>query len=133
FPNDFFRSASYLLVQFPEKSSYIFRSVTGIVMLSLVFTFIIIFSFYKTLNMALRQKQLAQVKSDFINNMTHEFKTPIATISLASDALVNPMVLEHPDRIRHFIQVIKEENRRMNNQVEQILQMSVLEKNELQL
>jgi signal transduction histidine kinase len=133
FPNDFFRSASYLLVQFPEKSSYIFRSVTGIVLLSMVFTFIIIFSFYKTLNMALRQKQLAQVKSDFINNMTHEFKTPIATISLASDALVNPMVLEHPDRIRHFIQVIKEENRRMNNQVEQILQMSVLEKNELQL
>ncbi|MFM7728452.1 MAG: sensor histidine kinase, partial [Flavobacteriales bacterium] len=81
----------------------------------------------------LRQKKLADIKSDFINNMTHEFKTPIATISLAVDSLQNPKVNADPEKSSYFMQIIREENRRMNSQVERVLQMAQIDKGELKL
>ena len=81
----------------------------------------------------LRQKKLGDIKNDFINNMTHEFKTPIATISLAVDAMKNEKVLQDRDKIGYFSQIIKEENQRMNRQVETILKASQLEKQEVDL
>ena len=81
----------------------------------------------------LKQKKLAEIKNDFINNMTHEFKTPIATISLAVDAMKNEKVLQDRDKMTYFSSIIKEENQRMNRQVETILKASQLEKQEVDL
>jgi two-component system, OmpR family, phosphate regulon sensor histidine kinase PhoR len=81
----------------------------------------------------LKQKKISEIKSDFINNMTHEFKTPIATISLAVDALKNEKVVGNMEKTNYFTGIIKDENRRMNKQVESILQAALLDKQELQL
>jgi two-component system phosphate regulon sensor histidine kinase PhoR len=97
-----------------------------------LFTIIIFAAFYITVRTLFTQKKLSEIKSDFINNMTHEFKTPIATISLAVDALRNEKVLADVNKINYFSGIIKEENKRMNNQVETILQAALLEKKELQ-
>jgi two-component system phosphate regulon sensor histidine kinase PhoR len=100
---------------------------------SILFTLIIIAAFYLTLRTMLRQKKLGEIKNDFINNMTHEFKTPLATISLAVDAMKNEKVLQDREKIRYFSSIIKEENQRMNRQVETILKASQLEKQEVEL
>jgi two-component system phosphate regulon sensor histidine kinase PhoR len=81
----------------------------------------------------LRQKKLGEIKNDFINNMTHEFKTPIATISLAVDAMKNEKVMQDREKMGYFSAIIKEENQRMNRQVETILKASQLEKQEVEL
>jgi two-component system phosphate regulon sensor histidine kinase PhoR len=73
------------------------------------------------------------MKNDFINNMTHEFKTPIATISLAADSIGSPMIMSHPDKIKRFVDIIRQENRRMNSQVERVLQMAMIDKKDFQL
>jgi two-component system, OmpR family, phosphate regulon sensor histidine kinase PhoR len=100
---------------------------------AILFTIIIILAFYLTLRTMLRQKKLAKIKNDFINNMTHEFKTPIATISLAVDALKNEKVLDDREKMGYFSNIIKEENQRMNRQVETILKASQLERQEAEL
>lgn len=73
------------------------------------------------------------MKTDFINNMTHEFKTPIATISLASDSILSPSILENKDKVTRFINIIKQENKRMLSQVEKVLQMAQIEKENVEL
>jgi two-component system phosphate regulon sensor histidine kinase PhoR len=98
-----------------------------------LFTIIIITAFALTLRTMLNQKKLSEIKSDFINNMTHELKTPLATISLAIDAIRNEKVLAQPQKIEYFSGIIKEENKRMNKQVESILQSALLEKDEIGL
>jgi two-component system phosphate regulon sensor histidine kinase PhoR len=100
---------------------------------AIFFTLIIIAAFYLTIRTMLRQKKLGEIKNDFINNMTHEFKTPLATISLAVDAMKNEKVLQDREKIRYFSSIIKEENQRMNRQVETILKASQLEKQEVEL
>ena len=100
---------------------------------SILFTIIIITAFYLTVRTMLRQKKLGEIKNDFINNMTHEFKTPIATISLAVDAMKNEKVLQDRTKMSYFSAIIKEENQRMNRQVETILKASQLEKQEVDL
>ena len=100
---------------------------------SVLFTIIIITAFYLTVRTMLRQKKLGEIKNDFINNMTHEFKTPIATISLAVDAMKNEKVLQDRSKMNYFSAIIKEENQRMNRQVETILKASQLEKQEVEL
>lgn len=98
-----------------------------------IFTLIIVSAFYITVSTLLKQKKLSEIKNDFINNMTHEFKTPLATISLAVDALRNEKVIHDKQKSDYFSSIIKEENKRMNKQVETILQAALLEKQELQL
>lgn len=98
-----------------------------------LFTMIIVTAFALTIRTLLNQKKLSEIKSDFINNMTHELKTPLATISLAIDAIGNEKVMSKPDKIRYFSGIIKEENKRMNKQVESILQSALLEKDEIGL
>jgi two-component system, OmpR family, phosphate regulon sensor histidine kinase PhoR len=100
---------------------------------AIFFTLMIIAAFYVTVNALLRQKKLSEIKNDFINNMTHEFKTPLATISLAVDALRNEKVVGDREKSGYFTGIIKEENRRMNKQVETILQASLLDRQEQQL
>ncbi len=101
--------------------------------IAILFTIIIVTAFYLTVRTMLRQKKLGEIKNDFINNMTHEFKTPIATISLAVDAMRNEKVLSDRDKLGYFSNIIKEENKRMNRQVETILKASQLERQEVDL
>jgi two-component system phosphate regulon sensor histidine kinase PhoR len=100
---------------------------------AILFTLVIFSAFGLTVYTMIRQKKLNIIKNDFINNMTHEFKTPIATISLAVDALKNPKVICNPEKLNYFSSIIKEENQRMNRQVETILKSALLDKQEIQL
>lgn len=133
FKNDFFAGPKWLLISFPERISYLLKSLWYMLALSGLFTATIIIAFGYTLNQMQKQKKISQIKSDFINNMTHEFKTPIATISLAIDALSNPKVQSDQTRIEHYRKVIREENKRMHAQVEKVLQLAMLDKQELEL
>jgi two-component system phosphate regulon sensor histidine kinase PhoR len=99
---------------------------------SLFFSLFILSTFALSLYFIVRQKKISEMKSDFINNMTHEFKTPIATISLAADTIINPKIINNDASIRHFISMIKKENNRMNKQVETILQIASLDKKEIE-
>jgi two-component system phosphate regulon sensor histidine kinase PhoR len=101
--------------------------------LSIVFTLIIIIAYSSALNQLIRQRQISEIKTDFINNMTHEFKTPIATINLALDAIKNPKVIDDKDKVLRYLQMIKDENKRMHAQVENVLRISKLEKKELDI
>ncbi|UAY51652.1 sensor histidine kinase [Ferruginibacter albus] len=122
-----------LMVIVPHVKSFILKSMTWLIVVSVLFTLIIIATFFITIRALLKQKKLSEIKSDFINNMTHEFKTPLATISLAVDALRNEKVEQDRNKMHYFMEVIKEENRRMNKQVETILQAALLDKQEVQL
>ena len=132
FPNDFF-GKSTLMVDFPGKTNYLLSSMWLTLMISLLFTIAIIYTFYRTLSYSLQQKRISDIKTDFINNMTHEFKTPIATINLAIDALKNPRVIGDSTKIEHYSEIIRQENQRMNLQVESVLRMALMDKKELQL
>ena len=122
-----------LLVSFPQKNKFVFSSLIGISSLSLLFTLVIVLTYSSALNQLIKQKQISEIKTDFINNMTHEFKTPIATINLALDAIKNPKIIEDKEKVQRYLQMIKEENKRMNAQVENVLRISKLEKNELDI
>ena len=122
-----------LIVVVPNLKNIVFKSLQVRIGTSLLFTLIIIAAFYLTVRTMLRQKKLARIKNDFINNMTHEFKTPIATISLAVDAMRNEKVVSDQEKMNYFSSIIKEENQRMNRQVETILKASQLEKQEVEL
>jgi two-component system, OmpR family, phosphate regulon sensor histidine kinase PhoR len=100
---------------------------------AILFTLVIVTAFMLTLRTMLRQKKLSEIKNDFINNMTHEFKTPLATISLAVDALKNEKVQKDPEKLGYFSSIIKEENQRMNRQVETILKSALMDRQEVQL
>ncbi|WP_345990970.1 HAMP domain-containing sensor histidine kinase [Chryseobacterium sp. Chry.R1] len=86
-----------------------------------------------SINYMMRQKKLAEIKTDFINNMSHEFKTPLATISVATDSLANDKIATNPEKVRYYSNLIKQENLRMKKQVENVLNMSKLERNEVNL
>lgn len=116
-----------------DWKSFAFKSLRFRIITVILFTIIIITAFYLTVRTMLRQKKLGEIKNDFINNMTHEFKTPIATISLAVDAMKNEKVIQDREKISYFSTIIKEENLRMNRQVETILRASQLEKQEVDL
>lgn len=122
-----------LLISFPKKETFLFNSILGITSLSLIFTLIIIIAYLSAINQLIKQKQISEIKTDFINNMTHEFKTPIATINLALDAIKNPKIFEDPTKVQRYLQMIRDENKRMHAQVENVLQISKLDKRELEI
>lgn len=122
-----------LLVSFPQKKKFLLTDLVGITLLSIIFTLIIIIAYSSALNQLIRQRHISEIKSDFINNMTHEFKTPIATINLALDAIKNPKIIEDKEKVFKYLQMIKDENKRMHSQVENVLRISKLEKKELDI
>lgn len=122
-----------LLVNFTGKKKVVLSSVTLMAALSIMFTLIIVIAYSSALSQLIKQRQISQIKTDFINNMTHEFKTPIATINLALDAIKNPKIINDTEKVNRYLQMIRDENKRMNAQVENVLQISKLEKNELDL
>jgi two-component system phosphate regulon sensor histidine kinase PhoR len=123
----------FLIVIVPHQQTIIFRELTWFIIGAIIFTLIITTAFFLTIRALMRQKKLSEIKSDFINNMTHEFKTPLATISLAVDALKNEKVSGDKEKTEYFTGIIKEENKRMNKQVETILQAALLDKQEIHL
>ncbi len=131
--NQDIESPGYLSLYFPNRTRLVLGSVIWILVLSVVFTGIILFCFWYTIQVIYQQKQVSEIKNDFINNMTHEFKTPIATISLAADSIGSPMILGNPDKIKRFVDIIRQENRRMNSQVERVLQMAMIDKSDFDL
>lgn len=122
-----------LYVFTPEPRNYLFEQLGWMVLLSFALTTIIISAFALTVRTLFNQKKLSEIKSDFINNMTHELKTPLATISLAVDALNNERVISDEEKIRYYSAMIKDENKRMNKQVETILQAARIERQEITL
>lgn len=121
----------HLYVNFPKKQNYILSSISKNLILSMVFIATIIGVFAMTLYQLNKQKKLAAIKTDFINNMTHEFKTPIATINLALDAIKNPKIISDKEKVKNYVKIIRQENKRMHAQVETVLRISKLEKNQL--
>lgn len=123
----------YLAVYFPFQKSMILSKLVFWLILSAVFLLVMIFTFSFIIYSIIRQKKLSQMKTDFVNNMTHEFKTPISTISLASEMLLNKNVFESPVRTRRYAKVIYDENNRMQSQVERVLQIAILDKGEMKI
>lgn len=132
FPHDIFERNLVLSAYFPGKDRYIYQTIGWLLAFSLALSLLILFSFSAGIFFLLRQKKISEMKSDFINNMTHEFKTPIATIAVATDSVLNEKVISEPERIRYFMSMIKKENSRMNRQVEDILTIARLDKKDFE-
>tara|TARA_B110000208_G_scaffold86404_1_gene109415 strand:+ start:1349 stop:2917 length:1569 start_codon:yes stop_codon:yes gene_type:complete len=122
-----------LFINFPERKKFIISSVIVVTLLAMLFTLIIIIAYTSALYQLIKQRKISQMKSAFINNMTHEFKTPIATINLALDAIRNPKIISDKEKVLRYLQIIKEENKRMNAQVENVLRISQLQKKQLNI
>jgi len=132
-PDNVFIEPMYLAVHFPNQQNYILSSLwlmlggSGVLILSLIF------SFYYAISTILKQKKLSEIKNDFISNMTHEFKTPISTISLACEVLNDNSMNKSPERLTNYIKMISDENKRLGILVENILQTAILDKGEFKL
>lgn len=133
FEGSVFSPPQFLFVHFPGKDRLILAHAMPFVITFLILCSVIVYIYLSTLRRLLWQKQLSQMKTDFINNMTHEFKTPIASISLAADSIVNNRIINEPELIRKYSQIIKDENRRMNRHVESVLQSAILDSGRLEL
>ncbi|WP_231374008.1 sensor histidine kinase [Aureivirga marina] len=122
-----------LYVSFPKQKRYILSTIFKMLILSVFFIIIIILAFGSAIYQMIKQKRMSEMKTDFINNMTHEFKTPIATINLALDAIKNPKIINDEEKVSRYINMIRQENKRMHSQVENVLRISRLEKNQLDI
>jgi len=122
-----------LLLSFPQKKKFLLSSIMTMAILSLLFTLVIVVAYSSAIYQLIQQKQISEIKSDFINNMTHEFKTPIATINLAVEAIRNPKSMGDADKLTRYLGMIRDENKRMHAQVENVLRISKLEKNQLDI
>jgi two-component system phosphate regulon sensor histidine kinase PhoR len=128
FPSDLVPNHTYLVLRFDGKQPFFYKNIVKQLALSLVAIGLLGFSFFMLVSLLFRQKRLSELKTDFINNMTHELKTPIATISLASEALINFQNFENLDSIKRYNKIIHEENDRLKSHVERILNIALLEK-----
>ena len=132
YPNAIFDRGLKLAVVFPGREGFILRSLNWLLIASLIFSLSILTAFALSIFYILRQKKISEMKSDFINNMTHEFKTPIATISVAADSINNEKVITTAEKVRYFTDMIKKENARMNRQVEDILTIARLDRKDFE-
>jgi len=123
----------FLSAYFPDQQKEILRKLFNWIIISTLFSLVLIIGFPVSLFIFNRQKRISGMKSDFINNMTHEFKTPIATISLASEMLQKKPVQDDPDKLKRYVRIIYDENIRLQHHVEQILSVSMLERGKYKL
>jgi two-component system phosphate regulon sensor histidine kinase PhoR len=128
-----FRDAGYLTVTFPQKSKLILNNMGTILFSSAGLLLVLAASFIYTISSILRQKKVSEMKNDFINNMTHEFKTPVATIMIASEALKDPEINDNKARVNKLAGIIYDENIRLGNHIERVLNIAKLEKDNLKL
>lgn len=132
-PDNVFITPKYLSVYFPSEKNYILQTMWLMLTGSGILVLVLIFSFYYTVSTILKQKKFSDIKNDFINNMTHELKTPISTVSLATEMLGDSSIEKSKDKSDHYIRIIKEENQRLGLLVENILQTAVLDKGQFKL
>jgi len=133
FPSDMFSSPDYLMLYFPHKRKFIYSEVSGMLLLSLFLVGVIAVSFFFILFNLLRQKRLSEMKTDFINNMTHEIKTPISTISLACEMLSDKTTSLEAEQKAGFVTIIAEENKRLAAMAEKILQTAIIDRGRMDL
>ena len=133
FPNDILGNPLSLMVNFPEKNQFLFNQVWASLLISVVFILMIIGTFSYVVYKIIHQKKVSDLKNDFINNMTHEFKTPIATVSLATEALQEEKVYSSRETMLRYVGVIQQESKRLGSQVEKVLQLASMEKDNLSL
>lgn len=133
YPSDLHQRENFLMIYFPNERRYLIGQLWGLLLISAILLIIIIVSFYISVSTVFRQKKLSGMKNDFINNMTHEFKTPISTISLACEALKDKDILKTESLYNNYISIIDEENFRLKVMAEKILQTAILEKGEIKL
>jgi len=132
-PSNAFVKANVLAVYFPHEDRYLWRSMWWMLACSGTVIIIIIGVFFYTFNTIIEQKRLSEMKNNFINNMTHELKTPISTISLACEVLVDPSIQKTEQRVSKYVGMIRDENKRLGGLVEQVLQTALLDKGKLKL
>lgn len=130
--NKWNKQSHYFGVYFPDKEFYILDEL-GIWVVSTLFLMLVIIFFSYTIWIILKQKKLSEIRTDFINNMTHELKTPISTISLSTEVLSNPNITKDPERLSNYANIIKEETQRLKNQVDKVLQMASLDKQKVDM
>ena len=133
FPNDLHAEGNYLYVVFPEKNRFLNFSAFWVMFASVLLSGAITSLFYASVSTIVKQKKLSEVKNDFINNMTHEFKTPISTVALACEMLQDADIQSNNGHLNRYLKVIQDENRRLGSQVEKVLQAAALDKGELSL
>lgn len=133
FPNDLRGNGAFLVLDFPGKSQYLLEKIWLTMVSSGILVLIIVLCFGYSIRTILQQKKISLMKNDFINNMTHEFKTPIATVSLATEALQDKDVSQSDDMRSRYIKMIQDENRRLGSQVERVLQIAAIEKQDFNL
>ena len=133
FGNDLFRDPGLLQIRFPDRNSAIVSNLSFTLGSSIGLLLVLVFIFSYTLYMILKQKKISEMKTDFINNMTHEFKTPVATIMIASEALKDPEITEDKARLKRLAGIIYDENVRLGNHIERVLSIARLEKKELKM
>ncbi len=133
FPNDLQPQSHFLYVYFPNTQDFILRNMWTVFLSSILLILMIGGVFYSSVSTMLKQKNLANIKNDFINNMTHEFKTPISTISLAVEVMKDSEVKKDGNKMNRYLNIIQDENRRLGTQVEKVLQMALLDKGEVKL
>ncbi len=132
-PDNVFIKPQYLSVFFPHQQKYLLSSMWVLLLTSVLFLLALIFSFYYAISTLLKQKKLSEIKNDFISNMTHEFKTPISTISLACEVLSDNSIEKSPERTKNYVKMIGDENKRLSLLVENILQTAILDKGKFNL
>lgn len=132
-PGNVFSQPKFLSIFFPNQNKYLLRTMWLLLTISAMFILVIIFSFSFTVSTIIRQKKVSEIKNDFINNMTHELKTPISTISLACQALSDPDIKTREGIVDNYINVIADENKRLAMVVENVLRTAVMDKGELKL
>lgn len=133
FQSDIYTSPEYLLIWFPLEKQFLLTELWGMLLIAILLIIVIVYSFTYTLAVVFRQKRFSEMKNDFINNMTHEFKTPISTISLACEALSDKDIRSSPGMIESYVSMIQEENRRLSGMAEKILQTALIEKGQLKM
>ena len=133
FRSDIFSTPEYLLIYFPHEQQFLLTELWSMILISMILIIIIVYSFAYTITTIFRQKKLSEMKNDFVNNMTHEFKTPISTISLACEALRDTDVRKREEFYENYIGVIQDESRRLAGMAEKILQTAVLDKGQFRM
>lgn len=133
FSKDMVRDGGYLMVNFPQKNSVILSNMGSILFSSGGLLLILAASFIYTISSILRQKKVSEMKTDFINNMTHEFKTPVATIMIASEALKDPEINDNIARVNKLAGIIYDENVRLGNHIERVLNIAKIDKEDVKL
>jgi two-component system, OmpR family, phosphate regulon sensor histidine kinase PhoR len=123
----------WLSVYFPDKKSVMFNEMVILPVMSGLFLLVLVFSFFFTIYITVRQKKLSEMKTDFVNNMTHEFKTPISTISVTSEIMQKEQVKNSPEKVSKYAKIIFDENSRLKKMVERVLQISIIERDDLSL